>query len=69
MKAAVLEVTCFVEGIKPKNIALLNTPDPQYPGEGAQSLIDGRKGAADVLKEASWLAYREQPFTAGFEKL
>jgi hypothetical protein len=62
----VLEVTCFVEGIKPQHIELLNTPDPQYPGEGSQSLIDGRKGFPDVLKEPSWLGYREQPFIAGF---
>jgi hypothetical protein len=39
----VLEVTCFVEGIKPQHVELLNAADPQYPGEGAQSLIDGRK--------------------------
>ncbi len=63
----VLEVTCFVEGTKPKHIELLNAPDPQYPGEGAQSLIDGRKGFPDVLKEPSWLGYREQPFIAGFD--
>ena len=63
----VLEVTCFVEGIKPHHIELLNEPDPQYPGEGAQSLIDGRKGFTDVLKEPSWLGYREQPFIAGFD--
>ncbi len=63
----VLEVTCFVEGTKPNHIELLTTADPQYPGEGAQSLIDGRKGVADVLKEPSWLGYREQPFIAGFD--
>jgi uncharacterized membrane protein len=63
----VLEVTCFVEGIKPQHIELLNAADPQYPGEGAQSLIDGRKGFPDVLKEPSWLGYREQPFIAAFD--
>ena len=63
----VLEVTCFVEGIKPQHVELLNAADPQYPGEGAQSLIDGRKGFPDVLKEPSWLGYREQPFIAGFD--
>jgi uncharacterized membrane protein len=63
----VLEVTCFVEGTKPKHIELLSPADPQYPGEGAQSLVDGRKGFSDVLKEPSWLGYREQPFIAGFD--
>ena len=62
----VLDVTCFVEGTKPKHIELLTAADPQYPGEGAQSLIDGRKGFPDVLKESSWLGYQQQPFIAGF---
>jgi hypothetical protein len=62
----VFTVTCFVEGIRPKNIELINAADPQYQGEGAMSLIDGRKGFPDVLKEPSWLGYREQPFIAGF---
>ena len=59
-------MTCFVEGTKPQHIELLSAADPQYPGEGAQSLIDGRKGFPDVLKEPSWLGYREQPFIASF---
>jgi len=63
----VFEVTCFVEGIKPQHIELLGPADPQYPGEGAQSLVDGRKGVSDVLKEPSWLGYRNQPFIAGFD--
>lgn len=62
----VFETTCFVEGLKPTQIELLTTPDPKYPGEGAQSLSDHRKGFADVLKEPSWIAYRNQPFEAGF---
>ena len=44
---------------------MLSTPDPKYPGEGAQSLVDRRKGFTDVLKEPSWLGYRHQPFEAG----
>ena len=60
----VFEVTCFVAGLKPSKIELLTQPDPQYPGEGAASLWDGRKGAADVLKEPSWLGYRNGPFIA-----
>lgn len=63
----VFEVTCFVEGIKPAQIELLNPADPQYPAEGAQSLSDGRKGVSDVLKEPSWLGYRKQPFMAEFD--
>jgi len=62
----IFSVTCFVEGTKPQHIELLTPADPQYPGEGAQGLIDGRKGFPDVLKEPSWLGYRFQPFSAGF---
>lgn len=63
--SGVFDFTCFVEGTKPQHVELLETPDPQYPGEGAQSLTDGRKGVPDVLKEPSWLGYQQQPFIAG----
>lgn len=62
----VFEFTCFVEGIKPRQIELLTAADPQYPGEGVASLTDGRKGVADVTKEPSWLGYRNTPFSVGF---
>jgi hypothetical protein len=62
--STVLEKTCFVEGLQPDTVALLVAPDPKYPGEGAGSLTDGRKGVADVLKEPSWLGYRMQSFEA-----
>ncbi len=62
----VLEMTCFVEGIKPHHAELINAADPKYPGEGALSLFDGKKGYPDLLKEPSWLGYRNQPFIAGF---
>jgi len=62
-----LEVTCYVEGYKPATITLLKPADKQYPGEGASTLTDGRKGFADVLKEPSWLGFRENNFEAGFD--
>jgi hypothetical protein len=61
------ERTCFTEGLKPKKVKLLTKPDPQYPGEGAQSLMDGRKGNADVFKEPSWLGFRDNTFEAAFD--
>jgi uncharacterized membrane protein len=61
----VIQFTCFVEGIKPTAVKLLSVPDPKYPGEGAKSLTDGRKGLIDVLKEPSWLGYRSHPLEAG----
>lgn len=62
----VYEVVCFVEGIKPDRVSLESTPDPEYPGEGAKSLTDLRKGIADVFKEPSWLGYKDRPFAAVF---
>jgi hypothetical protein len=55
-----------VEGKKSEQVTLLSPADKQYPGEGASSLTDNRKGFPDVLKEPSWLAFRENAFEAGF---
>lgn len=63
----VLETTIFVAGIKPTQATLLTAPDKKYRGEGASSLIDGRKGFTDILNEPSWLGYRENPFEAMLE--
>lgn len=61
------EITCYVEGYRPEQVTLLKPADKQYPGEGASSLTDGRKGFTDVLKEPSWLGFRENAFEAGFD--
>jgi hypothetical protein len=61
------EVTCFVEGIRPDTVVLLANADPQYKGIGAVSLTDGRKGFVDILKEPSWLGFRNDPFAAEFQ--
>lgn len=63
----VLEVTCFVEGIAPSNVMLLNAADYRYTGKGASGLTDLQKGVADIFKEPSWLGYRDQPFSATFD--
>lgn len=62
-----LEITCYVEGFKPSQVTLLKPADKQYPGEGAVSLTNGLKGFTDVLKEPSWLGFRENAFEAGFD--
>ena len=63
----ILTVSCFVEGIAPTDVKLTNPPDKQYPGTGAAGLHDLQKGFADILKEPSWLGYREAPFSAVFD--
>ena len=63
----VLTQSCFMEGIAPAGVELLSAPDKQYPGTGAAGLHDLHKGFADILKEPSWLGYREIPFSAAFD--
>jgi uncharacterized membrane protein len=63
----ILTVSCFVEGIAPVEVKLSNPPDKQYPGIGAAGLHDLQKGFADILKEPSWLGFRETPFSAVFD--
>ena len=63
----VLIQSCFVEGISPIGAELLSAADKQYPGIGAAGLHDLQKGFADILKEPSWLAFREVPFAAVFD--
>lgn len=60
------EITCFVNGIAPKDVELLLPADQQYPGLGASSLTDEKKGFIDIQKESSWLAFRDNNFEAGF---
>jgi Leucine-rich repeat (LRR) protein len=63
----VFSVSCFVEGIAPVQVELQSPADKQYPGTGAAGLTDLQKGFADILKEPSWLGYREGPFSAIFD--
>ena len=63
----VLTQSCFVEGIDPIEVELLSAVDKQYPGSGPVGLHDRQKGFADILKEPSWLGYREAPFAAVFD--
>jgi uncharacterized membrane protein len=62
-----LSVTNFVEGYKPNRAELFTPVDKKYPGLGAASLTDGRKGFTDVLREPAWLGFRENNFEAGFD--
>lgn len=63
----VFESTIYKEGVNPLQVELLSPPDKQYPGEGAGSLTDGRKGFVDIFKEPAWLGFRDNNFEAGFD--
>ena len=67
LKSDAYEAVCFAEGYKVQQIELFTKPDPQYPGEGTQSLMDGKKGVADLFKEPSWMGFKENAFVAGFD--
>ncbi len=62
-----LETVCYVEGHKPSQVMLLSPPDKKYPGEGAQTLTDGRKGFVDAFKDPAWLGFMNNAFEAGFD--
>jgi mono/diheme cytochrome c family protein len=62
----VLETSFYKKGIQPQRAELLTTPNEKYKGEGGITLIDSKKGTIGNFTEASWLGFREQPFSAVF---
>lgn len=62
----VVEYTFFKGTYRPTLVELLNEPNPQYQGEGSNTLINQKKGEASDFKNPAWLGYREKPFEALF---
>lgn len=62
----VVEYTFFKGTYRPALVELLNEPNPQYQGEGGNTLINQKKGEANDFKNPAWLGYREKPFEALF---
>ncbi|AEI49094.1 chitobiase/beta-hexosaminidase C-terminal domain-containing protein [Runella slithyformis] len=62
----VVEYTFFKGTYRPALVELLNEPNPQYQGEGSNTLINQKKGEASDFKNPAWLGYREKPFEALF---
>jgi uncharacterized membrane protein len=60
----VMEYNFFQKGFTAQNAELLIPPNKDYPGTGAATLIDGKKGIAADFKSPEWLGCREQPFSA-----
>lgn len=60
------EFVVFNEGYKPSRAELLTKSHERYQGEGAQTLIDGKKGAPDFFRDPTWIAFREGPMEAVF---
>ncbi|MFN8342551.1 MAG: c-type cytochrome domain-containing protein [Cyclobacteriaceae bacterium] len=63
----IIEVPFFKKGYVPDAATLISKPDKSYQGEGAATLVNGKKGSADNYRDVAWLAFREQPFIAAFE--
>ena len=62
----VAEFVTFRSGYKPARAELQTKAHERYPGEGAQTLIDGKKGAPDFFRDPTWIAFREGPLEALF---
>lgn len=62
----VIEYTFFKANYRPDSVVLLNEPNPQYTGEGAQTLVNRKKGEPNDFKNKAWLGYREKPLEALF---
>lgn len=60
------EFVVFNSGHKPSRAELKTTPHERYQGEGAQTLINGKKGAPDFFRDPTWIAFREGPLEAVF---
>lgn len=56
--------TLFPQGQQPERAELLTTANPEYLGEGATTLYDGKKGDPNNFRTPYWLGYRDQPFDA-----
>ena len=60
-----VEKTFYKAGFTPDSVQLVNAPDPQYKGDGAATIYDGRMGSLN-FRDGKWLGYRVQPMEAIF---
>jgi uncharacterized membrane protein len=67
--STISEATFFSIKKRPKSIAIDQTPNSSYKGQGAQTLIDLNLGSSD-FKDGKWLAWQGKSITAvlDFEK-
>lgn len=62
----VSEFSFFKKGVEVQKAELLSAPNEKYKGNGATTLIDGKKGISDNFTENSWLGFKEDPMIALF---
>jgi hypothetical protein len=60
------EYVFFPSGVHPDRAELLTKSEPRYPGEGATTLIDTRKGMPDFYRDPVWMGFRNENLEAIF---
>jgi hypothetical protein len=63
----VVKFSLFENGATPDSCILLTQPNVQYKGEGALTLINGKRAPINNLPDPNWIAFKENPFSAIFE--
>jgi uncharacterized membrane protein len=66
LSSDVAELFVFRQGLRPDSVALLTKPADNFPGEGAQTLVDGQNGLADYYRHPAWLGFQENDLTLAF---
>ena len=61
----VVEKIFYKAGVVPDSVQLVNAPDPQYKGDGAITIYDGKIGSLN-FHDGMWLGYKAQPMEAYF---
>jgi len=63
----VVKFSLFENGATPDECILLSQANVQYKGEGAFTLINGKRAPINNLPDPNWIAFRDNPFSAIFE--
>ncbi len=63
----VVKFSLFENGATPDQCMLISQANVQYKGEGALTLINGKRAPINNLPDPNWIAFRENPFSAIFE--
>ena len=56
----------FEKGMPPQRCQLLARPNSQYPGLHDRTFTNGERAPVVNLRDANWIAFREEPFNALF---
>ncbi|MDH5602534.1 MAG: chitobiase/beta-hexosaminidase C-terminal domain-containing protein [Cyclobacteriaceae bacterium] len=54
----------FINGYKPDSAVILTTPAAEYPGQGGETIINGRNAETVAFRSREWIAFRENPMIA-----